>query len=339
MAVKFQDYYQTLGVSRTASKDEIRKAFRKLARQYHPDVSKAPGAEEKFRQVNEAYEVLGDPDKRKRYDELGENWKEGQEFRPPPGFENMHFNFGRGTAGRRGQGATFSFDTSGGGGGGFSDFFEALFGGIGGQTMRSGGTSGGGASGGGGVFEHLRQAHGRSRPAQPQHPTHAEAVLDISLEEAFHGSTRSLDLQGPDGRKRIDVKVPAGIHNDAKVRLKDEGVLLHVRITPHPRYELSQDGRDLTVDLPVTPPEAALGAKVTLQTLDGDVTLTVPPGSSSGSRLRLTGKGMPDRQSPKKRGDLYARLRIVMPKTLSDEEKKLYDKLADISGHDPRKES
>ncbi|MFP4146036.1 MAG: DnaJ C-terminal domain-containing protein [Phycisphaeraceae bacterium] len=320
MAVKFEDYYQTLGVDRNASQDEIQKAFRKLARKYHPDVNKGPEAEQKFRQVSEAYEVLKDPEKRKKYDQLGADWKQGQDFRPPPGYENMHFDFG-------GPGA------SGGGftPGGFSDFFEMFFGGRG---------PGGTAGRGGGGFEDLFSQMGGGRPGgggagfgqQAQQAPAQEAEVEISLQEAARGTTRSLALQGPQGRRTLDVKIPAGVTSGTKIRLRQENLVLKIKLARDPRFEVS--GHDLTADVPIAPWEAALGGKVDVPTLEGKLSMTIPAGAQSGQKLRLRGKGLPRRSGEP--GDLYARLKIAVPKQLSDKERKLYEQLREASDFDPR---
>lgn len=337
MAVRFQDYYQTLGVSRTASQDEIRRAFRKLARQYHPDVNKSRDAEDKFRAVNEAYEVLGDPEKRKKYDQLGANWKSGQEFRAPPGWENLRYEYrGRPSAGASAGRGGFSFSP-----GGFSDFFEMFFG-----RASGGGRGGAFSSAGGGVdIEDLfRQAHEeQSRGeagfggAAAAEPTQAE--IEVTVEELAAGGVRQLHLQTPDGQTRtLRVKIPAGVQPGSKIRLKGQGgggrdLLLIVRVAPHPRYELSSG--DLIVDLPVAPWEAALGGKATVSTLHGEVTVTIPAGAQTGQKLRLRGRGLPNAKG--KPGDLLARIRIVNPPKLSDAEKRLFEQLKNESKFDPRR--
>lgn len=323
MAVKFRDYYEVLGVSRNAAQEEIQRAYRKLARKYHPDVNKEPGAEEKFREINEAYEVLKDPEKRAKYDQLGSHWRAGQDFRPPPGWD-VHFDFGTG----HGQQEFFWS-----GSGDFSDFFEMLFGGQGFRRA---------------------QAAGRSRPGaawrQPGADRHA--TLRITLEDAFHGAAKTITLQGMttaiDGTvrpevKSFEVKIPKGILPGQKIRLSGQGyegvsggppgdLYLEVEIEPHPVYRL--EGRDLYVDLPVTPWEAALGAEVSVTTLGGTFSLKVPAGSQSGQKLRLRGKGMPNPRGTA--GDLYAVLKIVVPKKLTREEKTLFEKLRDVSTFNPR---
>jgi curved DNA-binding protein len=322
MAVKFKDYYDILGVSRNATQDEIQRAYRKLARKYHPDVNKEPGAEEKFKEINEAYEVLKDPEKRSKYDQLGSHWRAGQDFRPPPGWD-VHFDFGGGP----GQSEFFWS-----GRGDFSDFFEMLFGRSGfGRSRSAAGTQTGGV---------WRQP-GAGR----------EAVLRISLEDAYHGAVKTLTLppEAPGiagvGRpgKTLEVKIPKGILPGQKIRLAGQGqegmgggrpgdLYLKVELEPHPVYRL--EGRDLYMDLPITPWEAALGAEVPVKTLSGTYSLKVPAGSQSGQKLRLRGKGMPNPKGAP--GDLYAVLKIVVPKKLSKEEKDLFRRLGEVSRFNPR---
>ncbi len=318
--VKFHDYYKTLGVARDASQEEIQKAYRALARKYHPDVNKEPEAETTFKRVSEAYEVLKDPEKRRRYDQLGPNFREGQDFRPPPGWQGAQGGFG------------------GAGGGDFSDFFEAIFGGLGGMP---GGMGGGGMGGMGGMSG--------GAAAGPRPGRTSTADLTISLDEAIKGSTRSIGVTGPDGAARtIDVQVPPGTITGSKIRLRGQGapglrggapgdLMLRVSVAAHPRFRV--DGRTLIATLPIAPYEAVLGAKVALETPTGEVTLSIPPGSQSGQRLRLKGRGIPGGpgggQQPD--GDLLAELRIVVPKEVSSEERELYERLAGCSNFDPRR--
>ena len=291
MALTFEDYYKTLGVSRTASADEIKRAYRKLARELHPDRNDAPDAHERFSKVGEAYEVLKDPEKRKKYDRLGANWKQGEQFRAPPGFEDM---FGGG---------------GGGGGGDFSDFFSQVF-----------GAQGGGARGGPDPFG--RSFGGRGGGARPQAaPPEQEIDLTVSLHEAYHGGTRQLTVSGGMSTKTIDVKIPAGMKPGGKIRLKGENLLLKILVAPDPRFTV--EGKNLVADITLSPATAALGGKVDIPTFDGEVTLTVPAGIASGQRLRLKGKGLGD-------GDLFARLIIAAPKNLSDEQRDLYKKLREL---------
>jgi curved DNA-binding protein len=325
MAVPYKDYYKTLGVSRDASREDIQRAYRKLARKFHPDLNKAPDAEQKFKDINEAYEVLKDPEKRKKYDQLGPRWKEGQDFHPPPGWENIHFQYGP----RPGAGAEGTFRGSGEA---FSDFFETLFGGAFSQAR--------GGAGGQGPFVHQQ--------AGADH----EATLRISLEEAYWGGTKAVTLElqrpSPDGtvsrqQKRLDVKIPRGVLPGQKIRLAGQGgqgigggergdLYLRVETEPHPRFRL--EGRNLYTDLALAPWEAALGAKVQVQTFDGPVTLKIPPGTHSGRKLRLKGKGMPNPKGAP--GDLYVVAQIRVPKTLSQKEKDLFEELGKISSFNPR---
>lgn len=286
MPVAFEDYYETLGVKRNASADEIKRAYRKLAQQYHPDRNQAADAHERFSKIGEAYEVLKDPEKRKKYDRLGANWKQGEQFRPPPGFEDL---FGGG--GARG----------GGGGGDFSDFFSSVFG-------RDGGPGGPG-----------HNPFGGRRPHAPQEQ---EVDLTISLHEAYHGGTRQLNLSGgPSGARQIDVKVPAGVKPGSKIRLKGEGLLLKIAVASDPRFTV--EGKNLVTTTALTPAQAALGSKVDVPTFEGTVTLTVPPGVNGGQRLRLKGKGLGD-------ADLFAELKIAVPKHLTDDQRALYQQLRDL---------
>jgi curved DNA-binding protein len=315
--VKFRDYYEVLEVDRKASADDIQKAYRKLARKYHPDVNKTKEAEDRFKEINEANEVLSDAEKRKRYDALGANWKAGQDFRPPPEWEqqfnNVRFGFGSGGA----------QDVHG-----FSDFFSALFGDAGftGQAF------GAGAGFGGGPFGASMRQQGM-RAQQPQ-----EAELTVSVEEAFSGATRMIQLRDATGRGRtLNVKIPAGSTDGTVVRIRGEkgepDLLLHMKLLAHPRYSVA--GTDLIVKLPVAPWEAALGAKLDLTLPDGTIKLTVPAGSQTGSRLRLKGRGFPRRKEGG-RGDVLVETRIVIPSKLSDAEKEMYERLAAVSKFNPR---
>jgi curved DNA-binding protein len=315
MAVAFRDYYETLGVPRDASPEDIRRAYRRLAREYHPDVNKEAGAEDRFKEVSEAYEVLRDPEKRERYDRLGANWKAGEDVSGAGGFEGFRSEGGFGEGGF-GQGG-FRDVRVDFGGGDFSDFFENMFGG-----RRRAGTRGAGFDG--------FSTRGND----------SEAVLELSLEEAARGGRRHISLTG--GRE-YDVNIPAGVVDGQRIRLAGEGssgagggpsgdLFLRVRIRPHPRFRLQ--GRDLYVDLPVAPWEAALGATVETPTLDGSAKVKVPAGSSSGRKLRLRGQGMPNPNGSS--GDLYASVKIMVPKRLRREERRLFEELAETSDFNPR---
>jgi curved DNA-binding protein len=332
MSVEYKDYYQILGVDKKASQEEISKAFKKIARKYHPDLNPDdPSAETKFKEANEAYEVLKDPEKRKMYDQLGPNWQHGQDFQPPPGYENVHFNFGGGG----GQG----FDASG-----FSDFFETIFGGMGGGGMGGGmgGRAGAGMGGrtGFGGFD-------RGFASRPRRGQDAEASLDLSLEEAYRGGSKTITLQeqapGQAPRaKTLQVTIPAGVRDGAKIRLSGQGnpgvaggpagdLYLRVRIQPHHRFYL--DGANVVLDLPLAPWEAALGAKVRVPTLDGDVEMNVPAGADSGKKLRLRGRGL---GQGARKGDQLVRLMIRTPDAVDDEQKALWESLAEKSDFSPR---
>ncbi len=314
MAVGYHDYYEALGVPRDASADDIRRAYRKLARENHPDVNKDPGAEDRFKEVAEAYEVLRDPEKRERYDRLGANWRTGQDVSGAQGFGEGGFPGG----GFRDVRVDF------GEGGDFSDFFQDLFGA---QRRRTGGARRGGDGFGGGF--------GGIAMRGADH----EAVLDLTLEEAAAGGSRHITFG--DGRD-YDVKIPVGVRDGQRIRLAGEGgpgveggpsgdLFLRVRIAPHPRFRV--EGNDLHVDLPVSPSEAALGARVPVPTLGGTARVLVPAGSSSGRRLRLRGEGMPT--SGGGHGDLFAHVQIMVPKQLDERERELYEQLA-ATHFDPR---
>ena len=319
MAVSYKDYYKLLGVERGSAAEAVSKAYKKLARKYHPDLN--PGdkqAEEKFKEINEAYEVLKDPEKRKLYDQLGPNWQHGQQFQGEPGFENVHFTF---------NGKNFD-------GSGFSDFFETLFGG-GGQFGSFGGQAGGrgGANFGPDPFGGFsaRQRRGRD----------VEAELALSLEEVLRGGPRTVTLQMSQGPKTLEVNVPAGIREGAKLRLAGQGdpvpggtpgdLFLRVRYLPHAVFKV--DGDDLHCDLALAPWEAALGARVEVPTLEGSVEMQIPAGSSSGRKFRLRGKGM---GASGKRGDLLAKVMIRVPSQLTDTERELWTKMAEASAFKAR---
>jgi curved DNA-binding protein len=312
--MEYRDYYKVMGVERSATQDEIKRAYRKLARKYHPDVSKEPDAEARFKEVQEANQVLSDPERRAAYDQLGTR-RPGEEFRPPPDW-----------------GHNFEFRTEEGADGDFSDFFANLFGG------RSPFGRGRGTQGGfGGGF---------TRPARDHH-----ARIDLSLEDAYHGGTRTLRLQKPvvtdDGHVELKdhelrVNIPAGVTHGQQIRLAGQGepaasaqgkpgdLYLEANILPHERFQL--DGRDVTVTLPVAPWEAALGATVPVPTLGGPVELRVPAGAKSGQKLRLRGRGLPGRQP----GDQYVVLKIVLPPANDERSRALYEQMQRDLNFDPR---
>lgn len=343
MSVKYKDYYDSLGVKRSATQDEISKAFKKLARKYHPDLNPDnKQAEEKFKEINEAYEVLKDPEKRKLYDSLGPNWQQGQDFQPPPGYENVRFTFRPGGGGP-GGGATFGgFGGGGAGAGGFSDFFDILFGGGGGGFGRA--SQGGGAPGYEDVFGH--GGGGFSGP-RSRRGGDAEARLELTLEEAYHGGGKAVSLQeqSPDGRvqtKTLNVTIPPRVKDGARIRLAGQGhpglggapagdLYLKVHILPHTRFKL--EGENIVLDLPLAPWEAALGATVRVPTLDGALDLNIPAGSGSGQKLRLRGKGLGGAANP---GDMFVRLMIKAPKAETEAQRDLWRQLAEASAFAPR---
>lgn len=320
MSVEFKDYYAVLGVPRTASAEDLKKAFRKLARQYHPDVAKdKKAAEEKFKEINEAYEVLGNPENRRKYDTLGAHWKQGAGFQPPPGWSP-----GAG-AGRGGGAAGPEFEFSGTG---FSDFFEQFFGGRGGF--------GGGFEAGGGS--------GRRRGAD------VEGEIAVTLDEVVHGAVRTVSFRshdaesGGDTPQSFKVRIPSGVQDGQTIRVTGKGaggrgggssgdLYLHVRIVAHPDFRVT--GADLETDLDLAPWEAALGATLPVPTLEEPVTIRIPPGSSPGQRLRVRGRGLP-RGGSGERGDLHVILNVLFPKELSAGERELWGRLAASSSFNPR---
>lgn len=305
-----RDFYRILGVDRTATPDEIQRAYRRLARTYHPDVNKDPDAEGRFQEVSEAYDVLSDPESRRRYDAFGpdfrrvpedvdpETWARaaagaGGRVRggPPPGYERVD--------------PTSDVDVD--------DLFEQLFG---------------------------RRGRGRWGPIAG---ADQEVELTLTVEEAYAGGTRWLSVSGPEGQRSIEVSIPPGVTDGQRIRLTGQGgqatggaqpgdLYLVLRLAPHPRYRV--DGRDLHVTLALTPWEAALGANVPVDTPGGDGKVRVPPGTSSGRRLRLRGRGMPNPNGTP--GDLYAEVRIMVPRTLSTRERRLFEELSRVSDFDPR---
>jgi curved DNA-binding protein len=310
--MEFKDYYEIMGVKRDATQDDIKRAYRKLARKYHPDVSKEARAEERFKELGEAYEVLKDPEKRAAYDQLGSNWKSGQEFRPPPDWDSG-FEF-------RGGGFTP------GGSAAFSEFFESLFGRGGSPGARAG----------------ARAFHARGEDH------HAKVLIDV--EDAFHGATRVITLQVPEldaqghvrmRERSLNVKIPKGIKPGQQIRLAGQGapgvgqggsgdLYLEVKFKPHALYRF--EGNDLYLDLPVAPWEAALGGSAKVRTPGGVVDLTIPAGSAGGRKLRLKGRGIP--ASPP--GDFYVVLKIVLPPADTEQAKAFYREMQDKLAFNPR---
>lgn len=319
MAVQFRDYYETLGVPKTATAAEIKSAFRKLARQHHPDVAKPKekaAAEEKFKQINEAYEVLSDPEKRAKYDQLGADWNQPGGFQPPPGWSPGGGDGGgfHRYAGGNGGGVEFEF-----GGTGFSDFFEAFFGGGRGES----------AFGGGGFGR-------RTTAAERGHDV--EADIMVTLEEALHGSTRQVSLRraGSDKTETYQVKIPRGVHEGQRIRLAGQGeagvrggksgdLFLRVRLARHPDF--SVEGNDLVYEVSLAPWQAVLGAELEVPTLEGSRRLKIPPGTQGGQRFRLRDRGLPTANGG--RGNLYVVAQISIPKNPSEPERKLWEQLAE----------
>lgn len=306
MAVKFKDYYETLGVERTAPQGEIKSAYRKLARKLHPDVNKAKDAEDRFKELGEAYEVLGDAEKRRKYDQLGERYKNGQDYTPPNGWQ--------------------SWSSAEGADSNYSDFFESLFG----RGFRADEEVG-----------NFRHSYMNDRPGEDQ-----EVRISVPLEDAFNGTERNITLRSAvrdaAGRARetarvIRMKIPKGVVAGQRIRLAGQGSSGYGKGTPGDLYMLVDfdthpvfkwEGRDLYMELAVTPWEAALGASVPVKAPGGEVTLSVPLGSSSGQKLRLRGRGIPAGSSSGDAGDLYAELKIVLPKANTVKERELWEKLA-----------
>lgn len=325
MAVEYKDYYKLLGVSKTAAKDEISKAFKKLARKCHPDFNQGDKeAESKFKDINEAYEVLKDDEKRKLYDALGPDWQNAQNFQGRnTGFSGSPFDGGF-SGSFNGQ----NFNASG-----FSDFFETFFGGGRGSGASFGG---GGASFGG--SDPFAGFGARSRKGRD-----SEVTIQLTLEEAYQGGPKTITLQSGGATRNLEVKIPAGVKNGARIRLAGQGepgvgqnakpgdLYLQAALLHHPVFDL--DDNDVVYELPLTPWEAALGAKVRVPTLDGAIELTIPPGSGSAKKFRLRGKGLGTGTS---KGDQFVRLVIYVPTNLTDEEKELWEKLRDISSFSVR---
>lgn len=310
----YKDYYKAMGVERGASQDEIKRAYRKLARKYHPDVSKESEAEARFKELGEAYAVLKDPEKRAAYDELGADWQAGQDFRPPPDW-----------------GTGFEFSGTGFDGAdaaAYSDFFESLFG----RGM--------------GSRYHTRTGHGFQARGEDHH-----AKVLVDLEDAYNGATRAISLRAPElddsghvttKDRTLNIKIPQGIRQGQRIRLSGQGspghgggkagdLYLEIEFRPHQRYTL--DGRNVYLDLPVTPWEAALGATVKVPTPSGPVDLKIPPGTGNGQKLRLKGRGIPG--SPP--GDFYVTAEVTLPPANSDAARDLYKKMQQDMPYNPRR--
>ena len=315
--MEYKDYYKILAVDKKSTQDEIKRSYRKLARKYHPDLNSSSDAEDQFKEVGEAYEVLKDPEKRAAYDQLGENWKSGQSgFQPPPDWdEGFEFHGGGYTGGSSAD---------------FSDFFESLFG----QQQ-------------GGFRYNSADAHDGNMNYAQMRGQDSHARVFIELEDAYHGATRSMTLQstemGIDGRphvksRTLNVKIPKGVKEGQNIRLQGQGssglgggkpgdLYLEIGFNPHTLYNVN--GHDVSMELKITPWEAALGSSIQVPTPAGKVDLKIPPGSSSGKRMRLKGRGIPART----KGDFYLTLEIVLPDKITDKEKSLYQTLQKEAGN------
>ncbi|MBP9838218.1 MAG: DnaJ domain-containing protein [Proteobacteria bacterium] len=344
MSVKFQDYYQTLEVAKTATQEEITKAFRKLARKYHPDVNKTKEAEDKFKQLNEAYEVLRDADKRARYDQLGANYKAGQEFQAPPGWEQVFNQYANaantGSRGKRGNTGSFKFNGSG-----FSDFFDTLFGGTAGASSGANPFAG---AGGASFFSSGEKDPfgGSSASSHDGEDYHSE--LTLTLEEALNGVTKTVTISLPSEKnlfgqnnnapKTLNVKIPPGTREGQTIRLSSMGspsysggkrgdLLFKIKLVPHSKYRVEDS--NIFTSVSISPWEAALGAKVPVDTPSGKIMLNIPALSQTGHKLRVKDKGF-------RGGDLIVEIKIVIPKKLSEKEKELFSDLAKNSSFNPR---
>ena len=315
--MEYKDYYKILGVDKKASEKEIKKAFRRLARQHHPDMNPDdPRAEERFKEINEAHEVLSDPEKRAKYDQLGSQWQRYQQRGGRPG----DFDWSQWTTGHPGERVHVRYGTPedlqdlfGGGDSPFSDFFSQIFGGM-------------GNSPGGGGFQ---------RQIRPQRGQDYEQPVEITLQEAYQGTVRILQKDG----QRLEIKIPAGAKTGTRVRMSGHGgtgaaggpaghLYLRVTVLPDPRFE--RDGDDLRVPVPVDLYTMVLGGQVRVPTMTGDVVLTIPHGTQNGRTFRLRGKGMPHLRKPDQHGDLYARVEVQLPAKLTREQRKLFEQLRDL---------
>ena len=289
--MKYKDYYAILGVTRDAKPEDIRKAYRKLSKKYHPDVNKEAGAEEKYKEINEAYEVLKDPEKRQKYDTLGMNWEQGQDFTPPPGWQHVEFGGNMGDMGD------------------FSDFFQSLFGNAGRRSNFGGGF--------GDIFS------GRHAPVNRD----MEVNLTLSLEDAIAGGTHTLLL----GNRKLSVRLPKGIKEGSQIKLpgkSDMGGDIYVNIHIAEHKTFMTDGYDLIREFHVPVYDAVLGKDITVETLDGELTVKMPAGIQDGQKLRLKGKGMPKRNGTN--GDMYVRIRVDIPRYVNEKQKALWEELSKL---------
>jgi curved DNA-binding protein len=339
--MKYKDYYEALALPRSATQDDIRRAYRKLARKYHPDLSKLDDAEAQFKEVGEAYSVLKDTEKRAAYDRMGSQWRNGEEFQPPPQWdEGFEFNGAEGQAGEDAR---------------FGEFFEALFRGVhadGGRASPGRRRRASGAGRNEGMGQHQEAAYGDERYAAPGQDHHAKVFID--LEEAYRGAQRSISLEMPVldasghvtlNSRTLNVSIPKGVYGGQHLRLAGQGgagfgdgragdLYLEIHFHEHGRFRV--DGRDVTIDVPVAPWEAALGARITVPTPDGAVEMTVPQNSAGGRRLRLRGMGIPASGPSGTPGDLYAQLNVVLPPADSDQARAAYETMRQAFSFEPR---
>jgi len=309
MPVRFKDYYKTLGVDRSAPNDTIKKAYRKLARKYHPDFNPTEKkAEDNFKEIQEAYEVLSDSNKRKRYDQLGANWKHGADFTPPQGFGGFRTDFD--------INEIFGKQTVRGEHGSFSDFFESIFGQMGAR--------------------HTTRSSARSSNPSTQTKNKSNSKLRLPLEDMHRGTTRRINVRIEGQEKTIEIQIPAGARNGSKIRLPGAtpsgDLYIHLELSPHPRLRV--DGDNTEIEIPISPWEAALGTSIRVPTVEGESEIKIPAGVSSGQKLRLQGHGLNMRNGT--RGDHFVLLRIVVPRDLSTDERRLFGQLAKHSEFNPR---
>ncbi len=332
--MEYKDYYQIMGIERSSTQDEIKRAYRKLARKYHPDVSKESNAEARFKEVGEAYEVLKDPEKRAAYDQLGANWKAGQDFNAPPDWD-AGFEFGGG--GYTGKSGYQSQGFSGADAEAYSDFFESLFG----QSFRQGDSQS--QSG-------YQQQSGFNSTGSDHH-----AKILVDLEDAMHGTTRSISLRVPgvdrsghvSTKERIlKINIPKGIKQGQHIRLIGQGnpgmgkegkagdLYLEIEFNPHSIYRV--EGRDVYLDLPLAPWEAALGANIKVPTPGGVVDMKIKPGATNENKMRLKGRGIPASSGNNNTGDLYVVLQITLPAAKTESEKAIFEKMKQVFNFNPR---
>jgi curved DNA-binding protein len=338
--MEYKDYYDILGVDRDASQDDVRRAFRRLARKHHPDVNpNDPEAEERFKEINEAYEVLSDPEKRQKYDRLGANWRSYQQAGGQPGGFNWGEWMGGAPAGGGGQrvyvrhGSPEDLEDLFGGGSPFSDFFTQIFGGMGGGAGRGAAPRGAGQAN---ATRTETYPGGFEYEVRPRRGRDYEQEVEISLREAYQGTSRILQRDG----RRLSVTIPPGAHTGTRVRVAGEGsagvaggeagdLYLRVRVQTDSQFE--REGDDLRVDVPVDLYTAVLGGKTRVPTMDGSVMLTIPPGTQNGQVFRLRSKGMPQLRNPEDHGDLYAEVNVQLPTDLTPRQRELFEQLRDIS--------